>query len=562
MRRFIIIIAIVILTTYIWAQTELEEDAPQDTLNIEPAILDTLEKRIDLKLLLIEMNNFLDDKRKMEDDLFLPHLIYKENFHLSSPFDLNVRIKKNGFSEIPFATGNLQTVQNNRNIYNTIYKRGNIFYNSLEYSLPAAITETCMGLGDIDMNNISASLMKGDIFGFPAFDMQLDFLSEKGIWQGNENEVIQNFHLHLSYDLGYAKVHFDNSLIDQTLPGGKDINMYSYPFDSASNKENEYSITFENKIVDIGFKYKNNDYKIENIFRKERDLMQVLAQKKIQIPNHHLDLSFEFISEDITTSSFVNPDTTDITAKDSSYYFLSVDHDSYILGFNIGNTGYYQDEYNFQFDSELKKEISHGFNLFGEYSVLSNEYFPNYLTTFFYHQTRSRIGGGILINPSQLKSKITIGQHLIEGFKGEYYDIQNILDLKIFKKIGFKFKHWLRNERTTICVDDVNNYNLYSFPEWQMSNLIEITYFLKHNNAIKIGFKQIYHSSYSYTLGDMDTIFQNDTQNFDAYLKIQLTDRFEISADVINLTNTNAMFTNSDHPGTHFNFNVHWIFVN
>ena len=34
MRRFIIIIANVILTTYIWAQTELEEDAPQDTLNI------------------------------------------------------------------------------------------------------------------------------------------------------------------------------------------------------------------------------------------------------------------------------------------------------------------------------------------------------------------------------------------------------------------------------------------------------------------------------------------------------------------------------------------------
>jgi hypothetical protein len=95
-----------------------------------------------------------------------------------------------------------------------------------------------------------------------------------------------------------------------------------------------------------------------------------------------------------------------------------------------------------------------------------------------------------------------------------------------------------------------------------MSNFLELTYSLKYNNAIKLGLKHIYHSSYSYTLDDMDTIFQNDTQNFNAYLKIQLTNNFEISIDAVNLTNNKIMFTNSNHPGTHFNFNVHWIFMN
>ena len=562
MRKFIIILAIVVFSTYILAQTEMEENTAQDTVNTEIAILDTLEERIDPKLLLAELSNFLDDKREMENDLFLPHLIYKENFHLSSPFNLNIRITKNGFSEIPFATGNLQTVQNNQNIYNTIYKRGNIFYNSLEYSLPVAITETYMGLGDIDMNNISFSLMKGDIFGIPSFDMQFDFLGEKGIWLGYNNEVSQNFHLHLSYDLNFAKIHFDNSEIDQTLPGKKDIYNYAFPTESASNKEKEYTITIENKIIDIGFKYKNNDYKMDNIFRKERNLMQVLAQKKMQIPNHRLDLSYEIISEDITIKNYSNPDTTFITLSDNSFYIISGNHESNILEFSIGNTGYYQDKYNFQFDSEIIKQIFHGFIFFGEYSTLSNEYFPNYLPTFLQHQTRSRIGGGILINPYQLRSKITIGQHTIEEFVGEYYEIQNKLDMKIAKNIGFEIEQWLRNERTTICVEDDNNYNLYSYPEWQISNLVEFTYFLKYNNAIKLGLKHIYHSSYSYTLGDMDTIFQNYTQNFDAYLKIQLTDRFEISVDAINLTNNEIMFTNYNHPGTHFNFNVHWMFIN
>ncbi len=508
MRRFIIIMAIVILTTYIWAQIELEEDAPQDTLNIEPAILDTLEGRIDPKLLLVEMKNFLDDKRKMEDDLFLPHLIYKENFHLSSPFDLNIRIKKNGFSEIPFATGNLQTVQNNRNIYNTDYKRGNIFYNSLEYSLPVAITETYMGLGDIDMNNIAVSLMKGDIFGFPAFDMQLDYLGEKGLWQGYENEVIQNFHLHLSYNLGFTRVHFDNNLIDQTLPGEKDIFGYSYPFDSASNKENEYSIKIENKVIDLGFKYKNNDYKIENKFRKKRDLMQILAQQQIQIPNHHLDLSYEFVSEYITNSSYSNTDTILITERDDSYHILSFDHDSSLLGFNFGNTGFYRDENNFQLNSELTKEIFHGFNILGEYRNSSNEYYPNYLSSISQHQTRSRVGGGILFNPSHVKIRVMIGQNSIGYSKGDYFEVQNTINLSIAKSLKLRFEHWLRNERTGNFIDEDDLY-IRTFPEWQMSDLLELTYLLKHNNAIKLGLKRIYHSNYYYTLDDLDMIFIN-----------------------------------------------------
>ena len=301
---------------------------------------------------------------------------------------------------------------------------------------------------------------------------------------------------------------------------------------------------------------------MDDFFRKERDLIQVFAQKKIQIPNHQFDLSYEFISDDITINSYSNPDTTLITNRVNSFYILSGNHESNILGFNIGNTGYYQDENNFQFDSEVIKKIFHGFSFFGEYSTLSNEYSPNYLPTLLQHQTKSRVGGGILINPYQLRSKITIGQHTIEKFIGEYFEVQNTLNMKISNDIGVRIEQWIKNERTTICADDANNYNLHSYPNWQILDLVEITYFLKYDNAIKLGFKHIYHSSYSYTLDDLEVIFRNDTQNFDAYLKIQLTDKFEISVDAINLTNNKIMFTNSNHPGTHLNVNVHWIFIN
>jgi len=561
MKIFLIAVAITVFAPCIWAQTEIEENAAQDTINIEQTVFDTLENRIDPKLLLIEMNNFLDEKRKMEDKFFLPYLIYKENFHLSSPFNLNMRITKNGFSEIPFATGNLQTVQNNRNIFKTIYKRGNIFYDSWEYSLPAALTETYMGLGDIDMNNIAISLMKGSIFGIPKFDMQLDFLGEKGKWLGGVDESSRNFHLHLSYDLDFAKIHFDNSIIDQTLPGEKDIYSYSFPFDSASNKEKEYSVIIKNKIIDIGFKYINNNYKIENKIHKERDLMQVLVQKKIQIPNHQLDISYEFVSEDITINNLSNPDTTLITRRDNSLNLLSVDHDSNILGFKIGNTGYYQDENNFQLNSELSKKIFLGFSIYGEYGTSSTEFYPNHISTDLQHQTKSKVGGGMLFNPSQIEIKVIMGQNSIEYCKNDYFEVLNTINMSITKNLGLKIKHWLRNGRVGNLIDEDDLYIRLS-PRWQMQNLLELTYFLKHDNAIKIGLKHIYHSNYSYTLNDLEMIFENDTQNLDVYLKLQLTDQFEISVDAVNLTNNKIMFTNYDYPGIHFNFNVHWIFVN
>ena len=165
-----------------------------------------------------------------------------------------------------------------------------------------------------------------------------------------------------------------------------------------------------------------------------------------------------------------------------------------------------------------------------------------------------------MINHPSIKSKFTFGQHNLDGFQGEFYDIQNTFNLKITNNIYIKYKLWLRNEHTDYPVED--NSEILSFPKWQISDALEFTYHLEHTNTIKLGLKHIYHSEFSYYYDACESPSTSDTQNLDAYLKIQLTDRFEISVDAINLTNNKIMFTNYNHPGTHFNFNVHWIFVN
>ena len=296
------------------------------------------------------------------------------------------------------------------------------------------------------------------------------------------------------------------------------------------------------------------------IFSKERDLLQVLAKKRFQIPNHFIDVSYEFVSEDIEIESYLNPDSIQTGFIDNEYYIFSGDHESNILGFNIGNTAFYQDENNFQFDSELIKNVSNSLNILCEFTTKSDEYSANPLTIYPRKESRSNVGGGVLFDSEILNLKAIVGQHHIEDFNGNYRYLESTVNLGLTKNIGFIYDLWIRNEKSTYRVD--NNNNVTKYPEWQISEIIELAYHLKYDNAIKLGVKHIYHSNYSYTLDDLEVIFRNDSQNFDAYLKIQLTDRFEISVDAINLTNNNIMFTDSNHSGTHFNFNVHWIFIN
>jgi len=566
-KRLFLILATIVSITSAWAQAELTENNPLDTLKAEIVILDTLEERVDPKILLVEMNDFLAGKRKNEDDLFIPHLIYQENFHLFSPINLDVRFKKNGFTEIPFTTSNIQTVQNNRDIFRAEYKRGNIFYNSWDYNLPVAITESYMGLGDNDMNNIAVSLMKGGIFGIPKFDIQLDYLGEEGTWLGT-NEVSKNFHLHLKYDLNFAQIYFENSIFDQELPGEKDVDGYYYNDDYVYLKENEYSVLVQNSVLDLGLKYNFSDYIMNSwhpetgkIFQKERNLLQFLTQKKIETKDHKIDFSYEYVIED---NSIEN------TIRDSSYHILSFDQDSNFKRLSIGNTGYFQDKNIFQLNSEVAYEIFNGFSLLGEYcSSSSNDHQYRHL---FNYKTRSRVGGGIIFHSSHLKTKFMFGQNsnrtsggLYHTIKNsvDYFEVQNLVDLSI-NKFEIVVRNWLRNEE--ISEDWILDYHYYYYieyyPEWQLSNLLELRYLLEHNNEIIIGLKHIYHSNYSYFLNSIDSPRTTDTQNIDAYLKIQLTDRFEISIDAINVTNNKIMFLDRNHPGTHFNFNVHWIFAN
>lgn len=565
MKKLKILSVIFILTISLCAQTEenqtdnisLEATSNSDSLSNKIVIYDSLDEQTKYRNILTEMNTFIKYKSKVEKNLLLPYLIYKENFHLASPFGVNLNIRRNGFTEIPFSISDIQKIQNNRNIYNTIYKRDNILFDRYKYDLPVAITEVYMGLGDIDMNHISVSVMKGGLFGIPTFDMQFDFIGEKGKWLGYEDEASQNFNLQLSYNILNSIIYFENTIIDQELPGEKDIYQYSYPQYVISNRENSYSISVENKLLDFGLKFVSNDYQMGDIFSQDRRLMQFLAKKNFQSINHNLELSFEALSEDIGIINYSNPDTI---KREKTYNIFSYDQDSDMLGLQFGNTGYYKNENIYQHNSELIIKLFKEFSIIGEFATKSDEYFTDIFSNNPFIRSRSKVGGGVKVLLPFFNIKAIMGQHHIEDFNGNYFYLQNSIKTNLSKRIEFTIYTWFKNEKTTYRPENISN--IINYPELQISNDLELKYNLAHNNALKLGLNHVYHSSYSYTLNDHEIIFNNSTQNLDARLAIQLTEKFEISVDAINLTNNKVWFINQDHPDTHFNFNVHWIFIN
>jgi len=564
MKKIIGVAIIILLIIRLSAQNSEVDDQTEieisDSLNTENTIVDTMNTSTENIDIYNKMDQFIKIKKHTEDELLLPYLIYNENFHLSTLFNFDVNIKENGFSKIPFATSTLQCIQNNRKIYNTKFKSGNLYYSNYAYSLPVAITESYMGLGDNDMNNIYFTFLKGSIFGINNLNVQLDFLGETGKWLGFENESTQNLDFHLYYELDSSVVHFNTSTVDQDLPGEKSIYLNKFAFDTAKNNETEYSFIFENIIADLGIKYDKIDFKIADIFRQKRYQTQFLISKDLDFEDHFLNISDELIISDVTVSDKTEQDTIRFINREETYNLVSYDHSSKVLGFTINNTGFYRNSNYYSHSSYLKQKLFFGLSLEGEFFKRSKEYYPNLNSINQENYDYSKSGIGLGLNSILMNLKIMYGQQSGDLSDENYLDLQNRINIPLTQKFRLTLKQWVGYKLNDISPENLAY--IIELPKWQTSNYVQFIYEMDHNNAIKFGLNYHYHSDYYYLLDYADTIFENNSQNIDVQLIIQITDRFEISANAINITNQKVMFTNQSQSGTHFNFNVHWIFIN
>ena len=501
-----------------------------DSLSVE-AIIDTAGSV--LETLKNQLDEYLEEKRQTHQKLFIPHLIYNENLHLKSPFDPVIQFTKNGFTIIPFEVSNTHILQNYKPFFNTRCVRDNISFTEDNYDLPVAFSESYLGLGDFDMNHVTATLKKGNILGIKNLHFEGDYIGQDGKWLGTR-EQSRNYNIHLFYDLNLGKIHFYQTTIDQEINTNK---LKDAPELPEKHKIEEWgsdsAILFENRFISIGGLIQTTE-----LDTMKRKLSEIMLTKSIRNDNNLLTLTWEYFRN---------------TSADSTFNIFSLNQSSDIYRFHLGNSGYYQDEDNYFLSSELSMKI------FKPISI-SVKHLTHQETGYSNLVPKNKAGAGLIVNPSFLRMEFIYGTETFDNSLGcesediRFFEMSNIIKFNI-RSFGINLSKWM-------LYRDVINLH---FPTWQSKTIVEIIYNMTHNNAIKLGLSHFYTSEYKFTCDATDTIYNMKNLNLDAYIAFQITDRFEIKLDAVNLTNSDHLFaypSSSELPGFHINFNVKWIFVN
>ena len=492
---------------------QIENLISSDSLNIltEEEIIDS--SGINTILLKENVKRTILENKQSKKKMILPFLCYQEYFHLKSPFEKQFLFRKNGFSIIPFKVSTIHEFQNYVPYYHIHNLESQIFFYQKDYDLPVSLTNSYLALGDYDMDHAFASFQKGKILNIENLNLKFDILTFDGLWF-SENEKSKNIDLHLFYALDWGKLHFYHTMIDQEISNKK-----LTEFEEETSVVNEYSTDFsfllENPLIDVGYLHDNR--KIQNEKRKQS---QFLLKKYLEYKTHSLTGYFEYFVQN--------------EPADSTFFIGNLFHKSEILDFKIGNSCYYQNNDCFLFSSEISRNFYKSLGLIGKYSKKKLDIFLE------------KKGIGFTINPFFMENEIIVGEQRFSETKKLFAEITNFFEID-FSDFTLNFKKWTLFQEA--------NEILQNYPELQSKTYLEFIYNLKHNNALKLGISHFYCSDFL-----AEDIIKSSS-NLDAYFGIQITDRFEIKLDAINLTNSNELFGNSI-PGIHFNIGVNWIFVN
>ena len=553
-RLIIYLVLFITLPVVNWAQNiNVQPEAVIDSLEISQSVEDSLKipadslsvievsadsiyipaeeipdtTGISLKELKQSLDQYLENTQSNKEKLQFPFILYNENFHLKTPFDPSLRFIKNGFTVIPFKLSNLHILQNFKPFFNTKYDRGFTIFSESNYDLPVAVTESFLCLGEGDMNHAFVSFRKGRILGLKNINMKIDYIGQEGQWL-SVNEKSRNFYLHLFSNHNWGKIHLYHTTIDQKISTNKLVNAPELPESKRIKDElSDTAILFENKYINFGARFEKTKTDTSN-----RDLSELMLSKKLEWGTHYINGNYEY---------FMN------NTNDTNFHLLTLDHHSQIAFLNLGNSGYYQDEENHFFASELEYTVLQGINVVVNYSILKSE-------NIFFYIPEERTGTGLTLDLLFLQTEVIAGKENLSEENTYFAETTSYADLH-FKRLQLKMKNW------TLYRD----IELDELPTLQSQTSLELILNLEYNNAIKLGLEHIYTSEYSYTCDLQDSIVRDKFSNLDAWLAFQVTSRFQIQVDAVNLLNTNRLFAypvSEQLSGPRFNVNLHWIFIN
>jgi len=357
------------------------------------------------------------------------------------------------------------------------------------------------------MNHGFFSFKKGEILGVSNLNLETTYLGYAGNWFAI-NEKASNLDFHLAWHPDFGSIQYNFTNINQ------DISPQRSNFVSQNEIIEDLSMThslvFQNAFLDLGWKQSS-----KSLDSLETSYSQFFLSKKVQIPQHQIQLTYEKFFADFDLQN------------------IRWQHHSSWADFSWRNSGFWLDDKQYHYFSEINYQVA-DFTLGAQVAASeTSQDFRDLLAALGYRASRFSL---------LLKS----GERRLENRKWQVSHLNFVLE------IPWRNYSCLLSSRWENQPNAPNN-----LPQNQMISEIVFALNLAHENKLQMGLMHTYSSDCQ------QAGIACSADNLDFSLNVQITRYFEIYGRVVNIFNNNSIYNQQDtFPDRHLNYGVKWLFVN
>jgi hypothetical protein len=400
--------------------------------------------------------------------------------------------------------------------------------NSREYTLAPAWCEARLGLGDANMNHAAVSFRKGSALAIPGLNIRFDYVGYDGLWPALR-EKSANFRTDVNYHFGAHTFRYDLRNVHQEIPA-EAFQPVVNPGPSAVVKEDisRHVLQWDNPFVDVGGIYTIESYRLpagkQEITRPGAYLQKVFGNDSTQVRGTWIITRQSepeaMISTKLIRTGFEHGASLDVHGRDDAVFTT---RNRFPL---IG-----------PFWGIADAELATGDTLQAN-------------TTR--HMVNARLPLGLAWRS---------GVHSIElrTAPGSIFDTDHLSDSNdryVSTDITARSSVTLLSTNLNAQAVAAHGGTMTITPNdgWRFDGTLWLDYDLHHDNFLELGGRILHFSG---TPSDLD----ESNTNLDAWLGFEITRYFTIRAEAYNLLGE-ARFRDQPYSGTHYNFTVHWLFIN
>jgi hypothetical protein len=487
-----------------------------DTLNLTRGMRDAIAKTL-----------------KLQQLMPLSYLMHRENNHFFAPFEQKRLLRWNGFTLHPGLVNQTRQYQSYAPLFTTSSTYSGHRFINANYNLPAAFTETWLGIGDYDMTHAVVRFHKALLLGIPKLAVEASYSGMAGQWYDQTDETA-NFNGHLCYATSWGDVHLYHTAINEET-GSYVLHPSSATTGTVTHHDIQTALLWNTPFFETGYRYQTTALEY-NAAEETRKFHSLLIGKKIRILNNELTLTIEptWLDDDFMPVNTIDHRFSSSRLVTSNSLHMADDNwDLYSYG-QLPIFSWIAATWQACMRNEPAVQDDAWLN-----AVNADEKFS--------------AAAGVTLFPQSLNLSMLAGKTKTD-YRRDFVQINSHGSVP-WRNYSLDLTTWSR------YLPDPGSW----LPTWQLNTDAALSMHLEHNNTVSLGANWLYTSDYftKKTESGVESAYPTYAQNLDMYVKIQVSRLFDIEGRAVNVLNNTTLFNMlGTVPQTHYNVSLRWFFKN